>query len=132
MELNEQDLKDSVKLSTDTNKKLETAIKTQVYMLRNMLDAFEKLVANSQKKDMSGSGINDTLSANTKNSAKTMIKLYKESSMADASSDDLLKKFSSYQTILDAFKHQIEYGFDVKIIEEQQETVLDLISSAVK
>ena len=49
MQENEQMIKDKIKMTKEDNIKLESGIKTQVYMLRTMLATFEKIVEYNKK-----------------------------------------------------------------------------------
>ena len=71
------------------------------------------------------------MTINTRNSGGT-IRLYKSSSMAEVSSDEMMKSYSHFESVLKAFSLQIEFNFDTAIIEKQQDEELDLISSEVK
>ena len=59
-----------------------------------MHDSFEKMVSSSLKKD--NGDINDGMTINTQNTGKQTIKLFKDSSMANVSSDDMVKQLSHF------------------------------------
>lgn len=83
VEQNEQELKDKIKRSIEQNSKLEIAIKTQVYMLRNMADSYEKFVESTMKRE---SGIaDDGMTVNSRRSGKTIKMLFNDSPMSEAS-----------------------------------------------
>lgn len=96
-------------------------------MLRTMFSSFEKIVEHNKKVEQN---LDDQQSAGQ--SMQTIRLLKKGNSEIGLSSEELVKYFGLFKNILDAFKKQIEFNFDMAMIEEQQEKELDLVSGEMK